>query len=80
MRQRKLKCYIGNIDGLREGLVLAYNKKDAATIAKLTIYHFSMYWTTLDTEKYKELIPMTLYTRFFDTNTQWINGYCRKVI
>lgn len=60
---KQLKCYIGNLDGLRQGLVLADNQKQAAEVAGTTLYGFRQFWGEGLPPKGIKFEPVTLYTR-----------------
>lgn len=64
MRAEKVKCWIGNLDGHRQGLIVAHNQKEAAKIARTSIGSFRDYWS-LQTGKWPVTAPklLTLYTR-----------------
>jgi hypothetical protein len=62
---RRLKCYVGNLDGLRRGLVLAHNQKRAAEIAGTSLYDFRRYWCGSVAPEGAEFEPETLYTRSY---------------
>lgn len=44
MRNQKLRCYYGNLDGTREGMVIAANQKEAADTAHTSVYSFRQFW------------------------------------
>jgi len=77
---RKLKCYRGNYDGRREGLILAYNKKEAAQLANSSLYGFNEYWHEWDgpPEAMKQFKSHTLYTKPFSVrdDSEWFEGRC----
>jgi hypothetical protein len=75
---RKLKCYRGNYDGRREGLVFAHNKKEAAKLANATLYGFNEYWHEWEPTTTLNLKPLTLYTKKFSVrdDDSWFEGRC----
>lgn len=81
MRKHQVKCWCGNYDGIREGLVLAVNQREAAAAAHTTVYSFRQYWSRRDVWPL-EIIgrgfqkPNTLYTRLFDSRAPWSEGLC----
>ncbi len=80
-RPEYVKCYVGNFDGNREGLVVAANQKEAAKIAGTTLYDFRNYWVAMD-HPWPISAPKikTLYTRPFSTtgDWSWTEGICKK--
>jgi hypothetical protein len=60
----KLKMWIGNLDGRRQGLVIAKTKKRAMEVVGVGRTDFDGYWheCPIDTA----LEPEVLYTRKFD--------------
>jgi len=44
----EVKCYIGNLGGTHEGLVIANSQKAGAQLAGTTMYDFSRYWNAQD--------------------------------
>jgi len=74
-----VKCYVGNLDGTREGLIVASSQKEAATIAKTTLYDFRNYWhATVNPWPIKSPKPRTLYTRMFNSNGEWVEGNAKQ--
>ncbi len=73
-----MKCYIGNYDGIREGLVIAKNQKDAARISNRSVYDFREHWQEIDAlidgGRIKE---ETLYTKpFHSKDDELVEGQC----
>lgn len=71
MKARKLKCWFGNYDGIREGLIVSTSKKKAAWIAGCSVKTFDDYW-------HEQTVPINvkpnvLYTRPFDGKL-WTEG------
>ena len=60
---RKWKSWIGNLDGTREGLVIAGSKTVAASIARVSLYDFNNYWVEDDSVAIIRFQPLTLYIR-----------------
>jgi hypothetical protein len=71
----KLKMWVGNFDGAREGLVIAPTKKRAIEVTSRSGYDFNNYWT----ERFVDasLDPEVLYTRpYGKTDVAWQRGRC----
>jgi len=64
MRAEKVKCWVGNLDGKRQGLIVAHNQKEAANLAGTSIGSFRDHWS-LQVGKWPLTTPkiLTLYTR-----------------
>ena len=79
---KRMKCFHGNFDGIRWGLVIASSKKNAAKVAGISLYEFRNYWTDDVPWPKHELKPNTLYTRttFYirsgDNEGEWFEGLC----
>jgi hypothetical protein len=75
MKTEYVKCYTGNLDGTREGLVVASNQKEAAKVAGTTLYDFRNYWGS-ETHPWPIASPKlrTLYTRKFGGGREWVEG------
>ena len=76
MREQRLRCYIGNLDGQRDGMVFAPNQRTAAAVVKCSIYHFSEYWVQQPNRPISDPKPLTLYTRN-DYRSEWQEGICQ---
>lgn len=70
-----VKCYWGNVGGLRRGVVIARSQKQAAEIAGCSLYEFRLYWSAAKFEP--GLKPYTLYTRPYDSQGPWVEGMCK---
>lgn len=70
----KLKMWIGNLDGRREGLVIATTKKRAIEIVGGSRKNFDDYWRERPVDA--SLEPEVLYTRPFYTVRAWYRGRC----
>jgi hypothetical protein len=71
----KLKMWVGNLDGTREGLVIAPTKKRAIEVVGSGRTDFNTYWHKLPVDP--KLEPEVLYTRRFAAHdTTWIRGRC----
>lgn len=72
----KLKMWIGNLDGSREGLVIAPTKARAIEIVGNKRGDFDAYWTLRPTVD-GSLDPGVLYTRKFNVrDATWFRGKC----
>jgi hypothetical protein len=73
-----VKCYVGNLDGTREGAVYATNQQAAAYVAGCSVYAFRQYWSARPMpgpiEAPREL--NTLYSRLFGAchPGPWVKG------
>lgn len=77
MSPAKLKMWVGNLDGQREGLVIAPTKKRAREIigARTSESDFNSYWREWAVDL--RLEPEVLYTRPFGAHTEsWFRGRC----
>lgn len=77
MRAKPVKCYVGNYDGQRNGMVYATSKREAAQVAGCSVYHFERYWH-IHHSLYAVANPkaMSLYTRKNDYYDAWHEGLC----
>lgn len=78
-RIKQLKCYQGNMDGLRQGLIVTSSQAKAATIAGCSVSHFRDFWNMrreLPSGTTQELKPDTLYSKPFDSKGDWSEGRC----
>jgi hypothetical protein len=71
-----VKCYRGNYDGVREGLVIANNQKEAAKVVGCSLYEFRKYWCHVDWPERFNLKLFTLYTKKMLANEEWYKGRC----
>jgi hypothetical protein len=66
---RTYKCWIGNLDGRRQGLVIATSQRRAVEVIGTTVGDFRRFWceqrTVLDGYE-----PNTLYTRRYGGSAQ----------
>lgn len=77
MPVKKLKMWVGNLDGRREGLVIAPTKKRAREIigAHTSATDFNSYWREWPVDL--RFQPEVLYTRPFNAHTEsWFLGRC----
>lgn len=65
----KLKCWIGNLDGTREGLVVETSKAKAAKVAGTSLYDFDQYWGEVGLLHWAKL--GVRYTRRYDSHSPW---------
>ncbi len=73
-----LKMWIGNLDGSRQGLVIAASKSSAAKAAGMSLHTFNGYFA-LQTCVYQGMEPDVLYTRPYAWTPHprpWIKGKC----
>lgn len=80
MRARALKCYTGNYDGQRDGMIFAASAVEASALIHCSLYHFQQYWIVrplpwpLPNGKNPKVL--TLYTRKNDYHSEWQEGIC----
>jgi len=74
----KLKTFIGNLDGVRSGLVRTTSIVKAAKIVNCSVYSFRQYWSTIDTMGDDLFEPDKLYTRLYASlpGGPWHKGRC----
>lgn len=73
----RLKLYVGKLDSMRFGAVVANNQKAAAKAAGITLYEFRQYWeTSFRGPGGVEFKPLTLYTRRYGEFGVWSEGRC----
>jgi hypothetical protein len=75
-RSTGLKCFEGNYDGLRQGLVIASSQKQAAAAAGTSLSGFRDFWHQAGTWPAQDLKPNVLYTKPFDSRRPWVEGRC----
>lgn len=79
----KLKVWIGNLDGVRQGLVIATSKTRARKIINSSAANFKDYWREVPSEGYTFVFePDTLYTCPIRTYhaagvVGWSKGRCK---
>lgn len=66
-----MKYFIGNLDGSREGLVIANSWKRSAEIAGTTVHDMKQYWHRHTTHCPLGLERETLYVRPLDRFDKW---------
>lgn len=66
-----MKWFIGNLDGDRQGLVIANSWKRAAEIAGTSVYDMQLYWHRHTTNCPIGLERETLYVRPFARYAEW---------
>lgn len=72
-----VKCFHGNLDGIREGLVVARSQKQAAEIVGCSLHAFRDYWSSGKWPTDWNPKPYTLYTRLYkDQGTPFTEGRC----
>lgn len=64
-----VKCWMGNLDGKREGLVIANSQKKAAQIIGTSMCDFQRYWT-LHLGIWPQVEPYKLYVRDYGRSEQ----------
>lgn len=75
----KIKTFIGNYDGLRQGLVIASTKREAAQAIEWSTKDFRDYWDeTITSWSFRDLKHKTLYTRANNNPSgTWVEGRCK---
>ena len=78
---RPYKCFIGNLDGDREGLVWTTSKKEAIRIIGTSMYDFNNYWEECETPTSFTPDCNILYTRpinnKYGLRDNWTEGRCK---
>jgi hypothetical protein len=64
----KLKCFLGNYDGTRQGLIITSSRTKAAQIAECWVHSFQLHWGEYGDKYAAGLKPDTLYTRLFSSS------------
>ena len=75
-RSDTVKCFQGNLDGSRGGLVVAANQKTAAAIAGASLSDFRQFWSSHAPWPALDLKINTLYTRPINSEGEWAEGKC----
>ena len=70
----KLKMWTGNLDGRRQGLVIASSKQRASEVVGSGLTDFNRHWREQPIDG--SLDPEMLYTRPFDSRGPWFPGRC----
>ena len=70
----KLKMWTGNLDGRRQGLVIAPSKQRARAVVGCGLIDFNRYWREQAIDE--ALASEVLYTRPFDSRGPWVAGRC----
>lgn len=74
-RKSKLKMWIGNLDGVRQGLVISTSKNRARKIVHTSLNEFNGYWALQPSVN--ELLEVdVLYTRKIRDGEAWHIGRC----
>ncbi len=60
---RPMKCWIGNLDGRRQGLIVATSQRAAAKAVGTGLTDFLSYWVLQTVCPKRDPKPLTLYTR-----------------
>ena len=71
----KMKMWIGNLDGVRRGLVISSSKERARKIVRASRAEFDGFWAEQPVVD-KMLEPDTLYTRPNNRDQPWAEGRC----
>jgi len=73
------KCFIGNYDGRRQGLIIAKSQKEAAEIIGRSVRDLRLYWRSRPLLACPIENPKrgVLYTKPYDCrDTEWTEGRC----
>lgn len=76
MSAKAVKCYVGNYDGRRAGMIYATSKREAAKVAGCSVYHFERQWGTGHAPLTATMKAGALYTRKNDYRSDWQEGIC----
>ena len=71
-----MKCWIGNFDGSRQGLVIANNQRVAAKVCGTSMRDFCHFWGQQVAWPRQTLKPLTLYTRPYGSFGEFTEGHC----
>lgn len=81
-RTKVLRCWVGNYDGKRQGLVIAYSAKDAIKVIGTSANDFANYWHLAQSMP-SGLKLNTLYTmpsggtyQHWSKRPDWVEGRC----
>jgi hypothetical protein len=75
-RTSRLKCWMGNLDGSRQGLVISVSKREAAKAVGCSQGDFEKYWR--EARSWTGAFEINrLYTRRYDSKGEWFEGRCR---
>jgi hypothetical protein len=64
-----LKCWLGNLDGISEGLIVETSKARAAKVLRTSLNHFNLYWGEVSLPHWAKL--GVLYTKRYDSHSPW---------
>ena len=70
----KLKMWTGNLDGRRQGLVIAPSKQRASEVVGSGLTDFNRHWREQSIDA--ALAAEVLYTRPIDSRGPWFAGRC----
>lgn len=73
---RKLKCFMGNHDGRRRGVILATSQVAAAKALGQGVASFRNFWHDIEECPVPNAKPLTLYTRPIDDRGEFVEGIC----
>lgn len=72
MAKEMVKCWVGNLDGTREGLVIASSKAKATKVIGTSMNDFNSYWHQATRwPSQSGLEPYVLYARPFGSRDEW---------
>ena len=74
-RGEYVKCFTGNLDGVRTGLVVAKSKKEAAKVAGASLRDFNDHWCQRIPWPEGYFVPGKLYTSCHGQD-EWTEGRC----
>ena len=75
--RRKLKAWIGNLDGYREALIVSTSQKAAAAILDTSLHDFRAYFSEL-TGPISMYEQDKMYTRLFSSKSGFVKGKCQR--
>lgn len=78
-KTRALKCFRGNYDGIREGLVITNSQEKLRETLNCSQHEISLNWAIGVWPKCKPK-PFTLYTRLYHRGREakWNEGVCQS--
>ena len=69
---RRLKCFTGNLDGQRQGLVAAHSQAEARKVIETTRTDFDNYWHEISMQEPAASRPLVLFVRPIMSDVPWI--------
>lgn len=76
-----VKCFYGNLDGKRQGMVIASSQKQAAEIAGVSLHYFKGWWSQGLFPENKDVTykPYVLYSKPNHSSGVWVEGNGKEI-